>query len=52
MPPDGSVANGGRGLTGYTVITAADIDAAVHVARSCPVLAGGGSLAVNEAIDM
>ena len=33
-------------------ISADDIDAAVAVARGCPVLAAGGSVEVAEAIDM
>lgn len=51
---DGSVADGGGAnpLTGYSLVSAADIDAAVSMAKGCPVLASGGSVEVAEAIDM
>lgn len=48
---DGSVGDAG-GLSGYSVITAASLDAAVGVAKGCPVLSAGGSVAVYETIDM
>lgn len=38
--------------TGYTIIEASDIDAAVASAKGCPILAHGGSVEVAEAIDM
>lgn len=38
--------------TGYTVIDAADIDAAVAAAKGCPILAAGGNVEVAEALDM
>jgi hypothetical protein len=34
-------------LTGYFVISAADFDAAVAIARGCPILQQGGSLEVG-----
>jgi len=37
-------------LSGYIVITAADFDAAVAVARGCPILQQGGSLEVGEIV--
>jgi hypothetical protein len=51
---DGSVSQGGGAnpLSGYTVIEADDIDAAVAHAKGCPILDGGGSVEVAEAIDM
>ncbi len=46
---DGSVATGGSaGLTGYTILSADDIDAAVSMAGGCPILAAGGSVEVYE----
>jgi hypothetical protein len=39
-------------VSGYTVITAADIDAAVAAAKGCPILGAGGSVEVAEAIEM
>lgn len=38
--------------TGYTIIDAADIDAAVAAAKGCPILEAGGSVEVAQAIDM
>ena len=53
VAPDGTVSDGGNaGLTGYSVIDAADLDDAVAKARGCPVLGSGGSVEVYTAIDM
>ena len=50
---DGVADNGGSNpLSGYTLIDAADIDAAVEHAKGCPILQDGGSVEVAEAIDM
>ena len=51
---DGSVSDGGGSnpLTGYSLINADDMDAAVAHTSGCPVLASGGSVEVAEAIDM
>ena len=51
---NGSVSNGGGGnpLTGYSLINAANIDEAVKHAKGCPILKGGGSVEVAEAINM
>jgi hypothetical protein len=51
---DGSVSEGGGSnpLTGYSLISADDLDAAVAHASGCPALAGGGSVEVAEAVDM
>jgi len=38
--------------SGYTIVTAADIDAAVATAKGCPILLSGGSVEVAETIDM
>jgi len=46
---DGSVANGGSaGLTGYSILSANDIDAAVSMAGTCPIVSAGGSVEVYE----
>lgn len=52
--PDGSVNEGGGAnpLSGYSLISADDLDAAVKMAQGCPVLANGGSVEVAEAIAM
>jgi hypothetical protein len=53
VSPDGSVGNGGgAGLTGYSIITAGGLDAATGSAKSCPILASGGSVEVYEAVEM
>ena len=50
---DGSTDGGGANpLTGYSLITADDLDGAVALAKGCPVLAAGGTVEVAEAIDM
>lgn len=51
---NGSVAdNGGSNpASGYSLVEAANIDAATGMAKGCPILAAGGSVEVAEAIDM
>jgi len=39
-------------VTGYSILQADDLDAAVAMGDGCPVLANGGSVDVYEAIDM
>ena len=49
----GSVSDGGsRGLTGYSIVAADSLDAAVQFAKGCPVLEVGGAVDVYEAIAM
>ncbi len=47
---DGSVSDGGGSnpVTGYSVISADNLDAAAEVAKACPHLASGGSIEVSE----
>jgi len=47
---DGTVSEGpvGTMASGYTVIKADSLDAAVQVARRCPVLQGGAKITVYE----
>jgi hypothetical protein len=40
------------GLTGYTVVQADSLDAASKLADGCPVLDGGGSIDVYEAVEV
>jgi hypothetical protein len=51
---DGSVADGGGAnpITGYTIISADDIDAAVQITKGCPVLTSGGSVEVSETFEV
>lgn len=51
----GAAVGGGAsrtGLTGYSILEAADLDAAVDMARGCPIVADGGSVDVYETIDV
>ncbi|WP_321830713.1 hypothetical protein [Thalassovita sp.] len=43
---------GANPVSGYTLVTAADHDAAVGMARGCPILSDGGSVEVAEAMEM
>ena len=54
VAPDGSTSHTGvvDNLNGYSVINAADLDSAIATAKGCPVLKGGGSVQVSEAIEM
>jgi hypothetical protein len=49
-----AVGGGGAkaGLTGYSILEASDLDAAVKLAEGCPILSGGGTVDVYEALDM
>lgn len=51
---DGSVTPGGGAnpATGYTLIEADSLDAALELAKDNPILQGGGSIEVAETIDM
>ena len=48
---DKSVGSGGT-LTGYSVISADSLDAAVGAAKGCPIFASGGSVEVYESMEM
>jgi hypothetical protein len=45
---DGSVSDGAGSASGYSIISADSLDAAVEAAKGCPVLQGGASIAVYE----
>jgi hypothetical protein len=45
-------APGPASLSGYTILSADNLDAAVALAKGCPVLAGGSSIEVIETIDV
>ena len=51
---DGSVSDGGgaNALTGYSLVQADSIDAALDMAKGCPVLSADGNVEVAEAMDM
>ena len=51
--PDGSVSAGGTtSMSGFTIVEAASLDAALSIARRCPFLEINGSLEVSELIRM
>jgi hypothetical protein len=51
--PGGLVSDGGsRGVTGYSIVSAESLDAAVALAKGCPVVEIGGAVDVYEAISM
>lgn len=55
IAPDGSTSEGGGGVmpvSGYSVISADDMDAALALAKGCPVLDSGGSVEVCETFDV
>ncbi len=51
--PDGTVTAGGAAsMSGYTIIEANSMEAALSVAKACPFLDIGGSLEVSELVEM
>ncbi|HEY6571119.1 MAG TPA: hypothetical protein VIZ22_12560 [Candidatus Limnocylindrales bacterium] len=48
ISPDGSVMDATSAPSGYSIIKATDIDAAVALSKGCPVLAGGAVVVVSE----
>lgn len=51
--PDGSMrAGGATSMSGYTIVQADSLDAALSLARDCPFLQIGGSLEVSELVTM
>jgi hypothetical protein len=49
---DGSVGEAAAGVTGYSVIAADSLDAALEIARGCPHLAANGRVEVYETFDV
>lgn len=49
---EGVTRPGALGATGYTLITAASLDDAAGLAKSCPIIAAGGAVDVCEALEM
>jgi hypothetical protein len=45
---DGSVSDDPSGPSGYSILKADSLDAAVNLAKGCPVLTGGSSIQVVE----
>src|SRR6185436_12222882 len=51
---DGTVGDGpiGTPASGYTIIAADSLNAAVDLAKGCPILQGGGQISVYETFSM
>jgi hypothetical protein len=51
---DGSTSPGGGAnpVTGYSIIEADSLDAAVELVKGCPILQSGGSVEVGETFDV
>ncbi len=43
---------GANPISGYSIVEAADMDAALAMAKGCPIMDSGGSVEVAEAMDM
>jgi hypothetical protein len=53
VKPDGTVTSGSTtSMSGYTIIEAETIEAALSIAKACPFLDIGGSLEVSELVQM
>lgn len=53
LHPDGSTTDGGGAeLSGYSIVSAADLAAAADLAKGCPLLGSGGTVEVYETIAM
>ena len=54
LKADGSTSDGGgvNPVTGYSLVTADSMAAALDIAKGCPILDAGGSIEVGEALDM
>ncbi|MBU2864129.1 YciI family protein [Reinekea forsetii] len=51
--PDGSVSQGGSSqMSGYTIVEAESMEAALDMAKTCPFLTINGQLEVSERIEM
>jgi hypothetical protein len=51
ISPDGSVMDPTQAPSGYSVLRADSLDAAIELAKGCPVLAGGAAILVSETFD-
>lgn len=53
IAPDGSVSDeGGTAMSGFTIVEADSMEAALAMAKGCPFLEIGGSLEVSELVQM
>lgn len=49
---DGAPTDNSNPLTGYSLVEAADMDAAVEMAKGCPVLASGGTVEIGQTFEI
>ena len=49
---DGNTSDNVSTVTGKSIVSASDLDDATAKAQGCPVLSGGGAVAVHETVDM
>jgi hypothetical protein len=52
IAPDGAVSDNAPPASGYSVLEADSLDAAVGLAKGCPVLQGGASISVYETFEV
>ena len=53
VSPDGTIMEGGSSaMSGFTIIKADSMEAALSIAKACPFLEIGGSLEVSEMMEM
>jgi len=53
VSPDGTIREGGSSaMSGFTIIKAESMDAALSIAQACPFLEIGGSLEVSEMMEV
>jgi len=53
VSPDGSIGEGGSSaMSGFSIIRADSMEAALSIAKDCPFLEIGGSLEVSEMMEM
>jgi hypothetical protein len=52
VSPDGVSEGAAAGAGGYSIVSAGSLDEAAALAKGCPVLTGGGTVEVYEAIAM
>lgn len=51
ISPDGTVGDAASGLSGYSIVDADSLEAAIEVARACPHLAANGRIEVFETVE-
>lgn len=53
ITPDGAVSKGSKvSMSGYTIVEADSIEAAIEIAKACPFLEVNGTLEVSELVQM